>query len=123
MHVAQTVQLGIFKRLTDLLLGNVQEEKELENGMHSILMEIDKYVWFVKSEEDVETSARTVAQRINVNSPKAYVIFSRGIDAIEKANKIFDFVKINVLRYRFEQQDDYALAQRYHFAIAILSEI
>lgn len=42
LNVAELVQSGIFGKYVNLLLGEANEEKELENGIEQILSDIDK---------------------------------------------------------------------------------
>ena len=122
LHIAQVVQLGLFKRLVDLLLGKVSSDLEMAEGISGMLNDIDKYVVFVKADEPISLTKNAVLQRINANLPNAVVFFSRGNDAIANANEIFNYIKDNIRGYEFEEQFDLEKFQKYQFIIKKKSE-
>jgi len=115
VYVAEFVQLGVFTKYASLLLGDTQNEKELEDGLNEILKNIEKYVLFVKASDDEKRSSGVVVSRINSNIPRVFILFSKGSVANNKAKRILEFVKTQILGYGFQTYVEDA--QQYFFIL------
>ncbi|HIH22412.1 TPA: hypothetical protein HA238_01660 [Candidatus Micrarchaeota archaeon] len=123
VHIAQLVQNGLFGRYVGLLVGNTNNDKEMEEGINSVLLNIDRYVLFVKETDQVEYTSKTIVTRINALVPKAIIIFSRGPIAVKIAKKIIEKTKKEIMGYRFENQIDLSSYQQYDFILKVPDQI
>ncbi len=119
LQVAELVQCGLFTRYVGLLLTGIENERELQQGIETILNEIDKYTLFVQADVDISKTALVLSQRLNVNLPPALIIFSRGKIAMERADKIVKLVEKKVSDYNVEVQFDTDSLQKFHFFLKV----
>lgn len=123
LHVAELVCLGIFPRYVQLIIGKVKNEKELTERVNSILHNIDKYVVFVQATDKENNIFDKINQKLNVLSPNALILFSKG----KKANKISEKVIVKISKkfkeYHFEIQENSDSLQRYYFILKSKEDI
>ncbi len=119
LHVAELSQTGIFSRYVGLLLEKTENETELIEGIEGILYDIEKHVLFVKSDSNIKEEAGIIVNKIQLNLPRAIVIFSKGNAAKKKANGIINIIKkqIQSRGYRIETQNEEETNQQYHFIL------
>ncbi len=102
LHIAEIVQAGIFGKYVGLLIGKTENEAELKEKLETILKDTEKYVVFIKKDDDSELSRKQIANeiitRINAIRPPAIIVFSSG-SAVSHATEIVNTVEINVRGY------------------------
>ena len=87
-----------------LLLRSTADKKELSDGIKEILYNIDKYVIFVKSEDNYVMLADQLKTGIDANLPKAILLLSWGDNANTITKRIYDNLKKKITKYSFEIQ-------------------
>jgi len=115
LTVAELTQRGLLDRYVALLVTKTEDEKSLQKGIEEVLNDASKYVFPIKSQEDVEFTSRIIIARINGASPRAIILLSKGKDAERKASSIFSKVKTNISGYNTEIQTEPDLFQNYYF--------
>ncbi|MFH1751632.1 MAG: hypothetical protein ABH821_01690 [archaeon] len=117
LHVAELAQSGVISRYIAHLLGHTEDEDELREGIEEVLQDIDKYVIFVKSDDEIKDIEEKILNKINVLSPKAIIMFSCSSRVIDKASKVINKIKKKVSEYIFETQVEESTCQRYDFIL------
>ncbi|VVB73894.1 Uncharacterised protein [uncultured archaeon] len=118
LHVAELVLTGTFTRYINLLLGTTSNEKELENGVQTVLTDIDRYVIFVKSESTIKEVSKALEIRL-ITLPNAVIVFSRGQKPQSIASQAISEIAKTIKDYTFEIQIDSKRNQRYDFVMRI----
>ncbi|MFH1257164.1 MAG: hypothetical protein V1494_07805 [Candidatus Diapherotrites archaeon] len=117
LHVAELAQSGVLGRYIGLLLGHTEDENDLKEGIEEILEAVDKYVIFLKLEDDEGDAGKTIVDRIRILSPRAIILFSCSPRVVKKAENIIKAVKKKIKGYVFEVQLEETTCQRYDFIL------
>ncbi|MBI2675668.1 MAG: hypothetical protein HYX24_04375 [Candidatus Aenigmarchaeota archaeon] len=86
LHVAQTIQSGIFNKYIGIVLGTTTTPQKLKFEINNLFENIEKTVAFIQTTDDVDKKTKEIYIKINANSPKTFIISSFGttMDACEK---------------------------------------
>jgi hypothetical protein len=123
LHVSELVQMGIFTRYLSLLVGRLDNPEELEDKIMTVLKDIDKYVLFVRTEDNIEERTTTLVNKLRILAPSALIVFSRGDAAVSNASNIIRGAIPQVSNYNFEAQFDESTYQRYDFILKKIEAI
>ncbi len=102
LHVAELSQVGLIDKYIWLLIDETSDEKDLHDGVEEIFKDIDRYVEFVKAEQDIDRTVKTIVTRIMSLKPRANIILCRGDAAEKNAKQILDGVVKEIDGYRVE---------------------
>lgn len=78
LHIAQTVQNNILTTLIALLVQNFESRAEVQEVLNELLEDIEKYVIFVRAEDDAKSKKLEIVTRLNANLPPAMMISGYG---------------------------------------------
>lgn len=101
IHIAQTVQNGIFSKYMGNVLERVSSEKRISHEILDLFENIDKRVIFIKFEDNLDNKIREIVTKINSNSPKIFIISAFG-SAIKKCEEIYESVMSQISGYSSE---------------------
>ncbi len=105
LHIAEIVQTGIFVKYIGLLLGQTLDETELVEKLNALLKENEKYVVFIKTQDDAYRKTQEIVARLRANLPPALVVFSSGT-AIDVSLEIVKSALTQIEGYHQEIQVD-----------------
>lgn len=122
LSVAEVTQRGLLDRYVELLITKTDDEVKLRRDIEEILQDVNKYVFFIKENEDIEKKAIIISARINGLFPRAIILMSKGRNAESKALEILKVVQNQVENYSLEIQKEPGLYQNYYFLLKDDSE-
>ena len=98
LHVAEFVENEQFARVLPLLLPHVAGPGEMRERVETLLREIEKYVLFVQSADNVLKKTDEAATRVLANNPGVFVLYAKG-SACAKLNEIVEGLRDRVSDY------------------------
>ncbi len=87
LHVAEFFQHGLFSRYIGVMVSLLNSVADMEKGVEEILSNIEKYVVFITSGDNVDNKSGDIIVRLQANQPTSLIIAGLGT-AKNKANDI-----------------------------------
>ncbi len=101
-HLSYLVQNGVLSKYITNLLENIDNPDIMKERLEDFLNNLDKFVYFVRSNQDINQVADIIKIKINANSPKTFIISGIGL-AAEIVSETFKLIKNEILlEYDFE---------------------
>lgn len=104
LHVAQSVQAGVFIRYVAIILEQDITPQRLKLEINNLFKNIEKSVVFVKTSDDLEQKSAEIITKILANSPKTLSVCSHG-SAQKVCAKIMEKVMEKIKNYDQETCD------------------
>jgi len=101
LHIAQFIQNGFFGKFLGNILERASTPQKLKFEIESLFENIDKMVFFVKKDNDVDKKTEEVVTKILANSPNTFIICGSG-GAIKNCEKIMGKVMKRISGYAAE---------------------
>jgi hypothetical protein len=92
LHFVYLVQNGVLSRYITNLLEKVDDPELMERSLAEFIKNLDKFVYFIYSGQDISQVADTIKTKIVANSPEVFIISAMG-SAVETLLSSFDKVK------------------------------
>jgi len=101
LHIAHFVQTGFLKNYIGHILSKYLSNKALGEELENTLRNVEKYIVFIRSSDDVEKTMNILKNRIEVNLPNVLIIYSLKT-AVEIAKKIKEKLKEKLEHYKID---------------------
>lgn len=121
LHLAELSQNGLIERYLMFLIEETENDYVLQENVEGLLEDVDRYVKFIKTDQDIDKCSEEIKTKIRSFDPNAFIIFSKGEEANDKSKKIIDIVMQSIEGYRLEVQKDYQRKQKYYFIVKVNS--
>ncbi len=105
LHIAQVVQNGILTEFIGAIASRVNSEAELVEAVESVLLNVDKWVLFIKSTDSVDRRVNEINIKLQANNPQSMILFSCN-SAVETCRKIKESIEKELLDYSVQSKDD-----------------
>jgi hypothetical protein len=105
LHISQFVQNKILSKYLGTVVSEINSEQDLIGALEDLLKNIDKFVIFIKTNDNIERSTKKIITRIDANAPKIFILGSRK-SAIDNCNKIKENLKKEITDYKFTINED-----------------
>jgi len=102
IHIAHFVQTGFLTNYIGTIIKKYISQKALKEDLEHTLRNVEKYVIFIKSFDEVERQANIIKQRIEVDLPKVLILYSLK-SAVKIAKQIKDFLEKEIQNYDIEE--------------------
>ncbi len=76
LHIAQVVQNDILTEFIGSIASKVHSGKEIVGKIENLLLNVDKFVLFVKADDAAEKRINEINIRLQANNPDAMILFS-----------------------------------------------
>lgn len=105
LHIAQFVQNKILSKYLGTVVSEINSEKDLIYALENLLRNINKFVIFIKTNDDIDRLTQKIITRIDANAPKIFILGSRK-SAIDNCNKIKEKLIKELPDYKFTINED-----------------
>ena len=108
-HVSQAIQSGIVSRYVNHLTETNFSEEVIRERISKFLNDVDKHVYFVSNQNDLNEDKNRITTIINAHSPEVFVISGMGSAAENAERLISETDNLNLKEY---EREDYSAENR-----------
>ncbi len=105
LHVAQFIENDLLSKLFGSVIVHGNSKIDIIKRIAEILTDIDKYVEFVKEDEDVPAKVNELKIRICAHMPSSFIVTGQGI-AVPKAKEIKTRLEKELRNYSVEMTEN-----------------
>lgn len=105
LHIAQVVQNGILTEFIGSIASRVHLGIEIVEKVENLLLNVDKFVLFVKNNDSIEKKKGEIIIRLQANNPDAMILFSFK-SAVEICREIKEELEKDLTNYAIESKEE-----------------
>lgn len=105
LHIAQVVQNDILTEFIGSIASKVHSGKEIAGKVENLLLNVDKFVLFVKADDNAEKKINEINIRLQANNPDVMILFSFK-SAIEVCKQIKILLEESLVNYSIESKEE-----------------
>ena len=105
LHIAEAVQNEVLSTFIGIDSPSSQSPAELTKRIEKMLSDVDKYVVFIRADDDVDQKVKELETRIYADVPETLILYGCKYGAIRKDRSIATKLKKSIKGYAFTATD------------------